>query len=138
MKVNELQPRKSATVTVKVVSKGEPKQVMGKDGSPHKVADILVGDETGSILFSLWDNDIDKVSEGDVLNITDGYVTVVRGSMRLSLGRQGKMEKSDENIENVNTENNLSNKKVEEGPRPRRFGGGYGGGRGRYNRGGRY
>jgi len=134
MKVNELQPRKSATVTVKVVSKGEPKQVMGKDGTPHNVADILVGDETGSILFSLWDNDIDKVSEGDVLKITDGYVTVVRGSMRLSLGRQGKMEKVDENIENVNTENNLSNKKVEEGPRPRRFGGG----RGRFNRGGRY
>ena len=133
MKVNELQPRKSATVTVKVVSKGEPKQVMGKDGSPHKVADILVGDETGSILFSLWDNDIDKVSEGDVLNITDGYVNVVRGSMRLSLGRQGKMEKVNENIENVNTENNLSNKQVEEGPRPRRFGG-----RGRYNRERRY
>ena len=134
MKVNELQPRKNATVTVKVVSKGEPKQVIGKDGSPHKVADILVGDETGSILLSLWDENIEKVSEGDVLNITDGYVTVVRGSMRLSLGRQGKMEKSNENIGNVNTENNLSNRKVEEGPRPRRFGGG----RGRYNRGRRY
>ncbi|AWR97898.1 single-stranded DNA-binding protein [Acidianus sulfidivorans JP7] len=121
MKVNELQPRKNATLTVKVVSKGEPKQVMSKDGSSHKVADILVGDETGSVLFSVWDDNIEKVSEGDILDITDGYVTVVRGSMRLTLGRQGKMEKSSQTIDNVNTENNLSNKQVEDNPRPRRF-----------------
>ncbi|ARM76685.1 single-stranded DNA-binding protein [Acidianus manzaensis] len=121
MKVNELQPRKNATVTVKVVNKGEAKQVMSKDGSSHKVADVLVGDETGSILFSVWDDNIDNVSEGDVIDVTDGYVTVVRGSMRLTLGRQGKMEKTDKTIDNVNTENNLSNKQVEDNYRPRRF-----------------
>jgi replication factor A1 len=114
MKVNELKPRAGATVTVKVVSVGEPKQVMNKDGSTHNVADVLVGDETGSILFSLWDDNIGKVAAGDVLDITNGYVSIVRGSMRLTLGRDGKMEKSTKNIENVNTENNLSNKTVED------------------------
>jgi replication factor A1 len=114
MKVSELKPRASATVTVKVLKLGETKQVTNKDGSLHKVSDVLVGDETGSILMSLWDDNIGKVNENDVIDINNGYVSVVRGSMRLTLGREGKMEKSSQSIENVNTENNLSDRKVED------------------------
>ncbi|MCY0849703.1 single-stranded DNA-binding protein [Sulfuracidifex metallicus] len=114
MKVSELKPRASATVTVKVVKLGEPKQVTNKDGSLHKVSDVLVGDETGSILMSLWDDNISKVNENDVIEVNNGYVSVVRGSMRLTLGREGKMEKSSQNIENVNTEKNLSDQKIED------------------------
>lgn len=114
MKVSELKPRASATVTVKVLKLGEAKQVTNKDGSLHKVSDVLVGDDTGSILMSLWDDNIGKVNENDVIDVNNGYVSVVRGSMRLTLGREGKMEKSSQTIENVNTENNLSDKKVED------------------------
>ncbi|EZQ01912.1 hypothetical protein CM19_11840 [Candidatus Acidianus copahuensis] len=114
MKVGDLKPRSNATLTVKVVSAGETKNVTNRDGSAHSVADFLVGDETGSILMSLWDDNIGKVNAGDVIDITDGYVSVVRGSMRLTLGRNGKMQKSDKTIDNVNAQNNLSNKTVQE------------------------
>ena len=92
---------------------------MGLDGSTRQVTDVLVGDETGSILMSLWGDQASKVSVGKVITITNGYVSVVRGSMRLTLGREGQMKESTEQIAQVDTKNNLSDLKVEE--RRRRF-----------------
>lgn len=119
MKVKDLAPRKRADVVVKVVNVGEKRNVIGKDGSSHQVMDVLVGDETGSILMSVWDSNIPKVTQGKVFAIEDGFVSVHRGSMRLTLGREGKLVETQGTFE-VNTQNNLSDKVVEEEPR-RRF-----------------
>ncbi|QKR00133.1 single-stranded DNA-binding protein [Metallosphaera tengchongensis] len=113
MKVKDLMPRKRADVTVKVISLGEKRQVIGKDGSSHQVVDVLVGDETGCVLMSVWDSNINKVTQGKVFAIEDGFVSVHRGSMRLSLGRTGKMVETQGTFE-VNTQNNISNKVVED------------------------
>lgn len=129
MKVNELSPRRRADVTVKVVSVSEPRDVTSKDGSSHRVADAVVADETGSIIMSLWDDNIDKVKEGMVVQVSDGFVNVFKGSMRLTLGREGKITESTTKIENPNTNNNMSDRQVEEPER--RFGRGGGGFRGR-------
>ena len=130
-KVGELTPQSRAVnVTAKVVSKSEIREIpMGRDGSAHKVCDALVGDETGSIYLTLWDDNIEKVKEGDILKIKNGYVNLFRGNMRLNIGRYGSFEVVTEpEIKEVNTENNLSSKVYEQ---ERRFGrGGYGGGRG--------
>ncbi len=139
VKVNELTPNsKAVNVTVKVVSKGEVRSTTsGRDYSPHKVVDALVGDETGCIYLNLWDDNVEKVSEGDTLSIKNGYINLFRGYMRLNIGRYGSFEKLTESpITQVNTENNLSSKQYEQ---ERRFGGRYGGGReGGYGRGGGY
>jgi len=130
VKVGELTPNsKAVNVTTKVVSKGEVRSITsGRDYSPHKVADALVGDETGCIYLNLWDDNIDKVKEGETLNIKNGYVNLFRGSMRLNIGRYGSFETVTESpIKEVNTQNNLSSKQYEQ---ERRFGGGYGGGYG--------
>ena len=112
VKVETLQPyAKSVNIKVKVVNVGEVREVsMGE----RKVADALVGDETGCILMTLWDDDITKYEEGDAVQITNGYVSVFRGSMRLSAGRYGAAEKIEEEIPEVNTENNLSDREVED------------------------
>lgn len=120
LKVRELSPRRRADVTVKVVNVGEPRTVTGRDGSTHRVSDVLVGDETGSIIMSLWDDDIGKVSAGKTVEIRNGFVAVHRGSMRLTLGREGQMQDSSFQIGEVNTQNNLSERTVEDRPR-RRF-----------------
>ncbi|GGU01725.1 hypothetical protein GCM10007116_18630 [Sulfodiicoccus acidiphilus] len=112
MKVKELAPRRRADVTVKVINVGQPRTVVGMDGNSRQVTDVLVADETGSILMSLWGNDASKVSVGKVISITNGYVSVVRGSMRLTLGREGQMREIQADVK-PNTENNLSDLKVE-------------------------
>ena len=141
-KVGELTPASRAVnVTAKVVSKSEIREIpMGRDGSPHKVCDALVGDATGSIYLTLWDDNIDKVNENDTVRVENGYVTLFKGNMRLNIGKYGKLEPAKEPLEGeVNTENNVSNKTYEQERRPFRGGrgggfggGGYGGGGGRY------
>lgn len=132
-KVGELTPQSRAVnVTAKVVSKSEIREIpMGKDGSPHKVCDALVGDETGSIYLTLWDDNIEKVNENDTVRLENGYVTLFKGNMRLNIGKYGKLEMAKEPFEGeVNTENNVSSKTYEQQRRPFRRGGGYGGRRG--------
>jgi len=115
-KVEELNPgSKWFTITVKVLEVNEEKTVFSRrDGNEHRVADALVGDETGTVYLSLWDEDIDKVKEreGSTITIKNGYVTVYKGSMRLSVGRFGQIEDAEKEIETVNNENNISEKEV--------------------------
>ena len=128
-KVGELTPQSRAVnVTAKVVSKSEIRDIpMGRDGSPHKVCDALVGDETGSIYLTLWDDNIEKVNEEDTMRIENGYVTLFKGNMRLNIGKYGKMATAEEPFEGeVNTENNVSSKTYDQPRRPFRRGG-YGG-----------
>jgi replication factor A1 len=129
-KVGELTPQSRAVnVTAKVVSKSEVRDIpMGRDGSPHKVCDALVGDETGSIYLTLWDDNIEKVNEEDTLRIENGYVTLFKGNMRLNIGKYGKMMPAGEPFEaEVNTENNVSSKTYDQPRRPFRRGSRYGG-----------
>ncbi len=137
-KVGDLTPQsKAVNVTAKVVSKTEIREIpMGRDGSPHKVSDALVGDETGVVYLTLWDDNIEKVNEGDTVRVENGYVTLFKGNIRLNIGKYGKLELAAEPLEvEVNTENNVSSKAYEQERRPFRGGGrggsrGFGGGRG--------
>jgi replication factor A1 len=132
-KVGELTPQSRAVnVTAKVVSKSEIREIpMGRDGSAHKVCDALVGDETGSVYLTLWDDNIEKVNEGDSVRVENGYVTLFKGNMRLNIGKYGKLEPAKEPLTvEVNTENNVSSKTYEQERRSFGRGGGYGGGRG--------
>jgi len=158
-KVGDLTPQsKAVNVTAKVVSKTEIREIpMGRDGSAHKVSDALIGDETGVVYLTLWDDNIEKVNEADTVRIENGYVTLFKGNIRLNIGKYGKLEPAKEPLTvEVNTENNVSSKTYEQERRPfrgggrgygggggygggrdRRGGGGYGGGGGGYGGGGR-
>jgi replication factor A1 len=125
-KVAELNPSSRAVnVTAKVVSKTDIREIAaGRDGSPHRVSDALVGDETGCVYLTLWDDNIDKVKEGETIRVGNGYVTLFKGNMRLNVGRYGTLEVAKEALAGeANTENNLSTK-VYEQPRPFYRGGG--------------
>ena len=143
VKVSELGPySKQVNTTVKVVQKGEARETVSRqDGTTHRVLDALVGDESGAIYMTLWDENIDKVNEGETVNVKNGYVRPFKGSMRLNIGRYGALEPAETPLGDVNTQNNLSDKIVEERPYRsygggRRFGGGGGGGYGRGGGGG--
>ncbi|HXY83238.1 MAG TPA: hypothetical protein VEH56_05910 [Candidatus Saccharimonadales bacterium] len=145
VKISELGPySKQVNTTVKVVQKGEARETVSRqDGTTHRVLDALVGDETGTIYMTLWDDNIGKANEGDTLSVKNGYVRPFKGSMRLNIGRYGTLEPAETPLGDVNTQNNLSDKVVEEerpyrpyGGGGRRYGGRGGGGGGGYGRGG--
>jgi replication factor A1 len=112
MKVGELRTySRRVNLVVKIVEKGEEREVFSRsDGRSHRVAEALIGDKTASVLLTLWDDNIDRFEVGDVIQISNGYANLFRGSLRLNIGRYGTAEKVDQEVEEVNTENNLSTK----------------------------
>jgi replication factor A1 len=120
VKVRELGPRSRKVKTVvKIVKKISEKDVISKiDGLKHKIAEFLVGDNSGCIIMSLWDDLIDKIDEGSVYEIENCYIHIFNKSMRLNLGRMTSMRPIEKEI-SVDMDNNLSNKSVEiPGARP--------------------
>jgi replication factor A1 len=110
-KIEELNPAsRGVDLLVKVIEISPSKEVTTKDGKTHNVAEVLVGDETGCVLLSLWDESIEKVKVGQTLSIKNGYVSLFRGSIRLNIGRYGSMELASEDLQYVNKENNISNR----------------------------
>ncbi len=121
-KISELNTFSKRVYTiVRVISVGEPREVtFREDDSLHRVADALIADDTGSVYLTLFDQAIDDIDEDSVIRISNGYVRVYRGSMRLNIGRYGSYERLDEApFAEVNLENNVSAREVEDRPRTR-------------------
>lgn len=122
--VEELKPySKNVNLKVKVVSKNEEREVISKiSGETLRVAEALVGDETGSILLTLWNEAIDNIQDGKVYQINNGYVTLFKGSMRLNTGKYGSIkELESEDFGTVNAEKNMSEQTYEQPRFRRRF-----------------
>ncbi|MGA7922822.1 MAG: single-stranded DNA-binding protein, partial [Thermoplasmata archaeon] len=135
-KVRDLTPSsKQVNVHAKVVNVGEPKEVMGKFGDPRKVAEAVIGDDTATIILSLWNDQIGAVTKEDVIVVDNGYVSLVRGHMRLNVGRYGNLTKSQDPINEVNQSLDMSQQEFES---ERRSYGGGGGFRDRQGGGGGY
>lgn len=106
---------RNVNLTLRILNVGDERRVFSrKDGNEHRVAEALVGDETGVVYMTLWDNEIDEVRalEGSTVKLRNGYVTMFRNSIRLGKGRFGKLEEADREIEKVNESNNVSERRV--------------------------
>ncbi|RLE93266.1 MAG: single-stranded DNA-binding protein [Thermoprotei archaeon] len=116
VKIKDLKPyARNVNVRVKIVRVGEERKVISRfDRAQHRLAEALVGDETGSIILTLWNEAIDLVREKEntTVVIKNGFVSVFRNFMRLNLGKKGRIEDSDTEIEEVNIKNNLSDRCV--------------------------
>ncbi|MHA2142859.1 MAG: hypothetical protein ACXADC_14760 [Candidatus Thorarchaeota archaeon] len=132
--IAELRPRmKNITITFKVLEKGEEREVSSRrDMTTHRVLDAIVGDSTGTVAVPLWDDTIDAVEAEKTYLLKNGYTGLFRGNLRLNVGKYGELSDSEEAIEEVNMENDMSAEEHEDTRRRDygRGGGGYGGGRG--------
>ncbi|WP_309493330.1 hypothetical protein [Candidatus Hecatella orcuttiae] len=122
-KVSELGPHvKGVDITVKVMSKTAAREVPSRiDGSVHRLAEALVGDPTGCIILTLWDDAIDKVNENETISIKNGYVSMFKGFMRLNTGKSGTIEPAEKPVTEVNEANNLSDRRFEQEQRYPKF-----------------
>src|SRR3990172_13257338 len=99
IKVKDLNPAsKQANLVARVVNVGERRTIDSKFGGPRQLAEATVGDETGTILLSLWESQIDQVQPSEVILVDNGYVSLVRGHMRLNVGKDGSFQKSEQDI----------------------------------------
>ncbi|WP_257627886.1 single-stranded DNA binding protein [Haloplanus salinarum] len=71
------------------------------DGSEGRVANLTLGDETGRIRVTLWDERADRATEldaGTSVEVVDGYVRERDGDLELHVGSRGAVEEIDESI----------------------------------------
>jgi len=115
-KIGELAPNiREVNLIAKVVELGEIREVTNRQtGEEHKVMDVLIGDETGTVYFSAWNEHIDSVQENETYQFIKAKTILFRRNIRLSLGRSGQIEGSDDKIDKVETENNVSSKEYED------------------------
>ncbi len=71
-----------------VIKKSQVRAVTSKDGNPLLVCDVTLSDGTGQIPLAIWNNQIDTVSQGDVVQIQNARVRSYRGEIQLTLGRK--------------------------------------------------
>ncbi len=96
-------------VRFKVLDVKDQKEVsVKKTGRMHRVAELQIADESASILLTIWDNDIESTEIGKTYIIRNGYVNEFSHRMRLTRGRFGEIQPSEDPIETVNDSCDMS------------------------------
>jgi replication factor A1 len=87
---------RSVSVAGRVTSVGEPREFTRKDGTMGRVASVVLEDETGVIRLSLWDDDVNALSDmpvGTIVAVENGYTRAGFGNTTdLNVGRLGTMK----------------------------------------------
>ncbi|PRP80752.1 hypothetical protein PROFUN_11492 [Planoprotostelium fungivorum] len=79
------------------------------DGTTVRIAECIVGDESGSIILTARNDQIDKVQPGKSIIVRNSKIDMFKGFMRLAVDKWGKIENSPEAFHfQVNANNNLS------------------------------
>ncbi|KAF3786443.1 Uncharacterized protein EJ110_NYTH25331 [Nymphaea thermarum] len=111
-KVDQLRPGTSGhTLTVKVVDskmvlqKGRPD---GQHVRQMRIAECLVGDETGMIVFTARNEQVDLLKPNSTVILRNAKIDMFKGSMRLAVDKWGRVEVTDPADFTVKVENNLS------------------------------
>ncbi len=87
-----------------VLDTGSIRTFSRDDGSEGQVSNLTLGDETGKVRVTLWDEQADLVGElsaGQSVEVIDGYVRERDGSLELHVGSRGAVEELDEAVEFV-------------------------------------
>ena len=113
MNIKELQPRQGKIeIKAEIIEKGEIK-TFDKFGKEGKVCNAKIKDETGEVTLTLWNEQAEQVNIGDIVKISNGYVSEFKGEMQLSTGKFGSLEVIDMTTED-HGEHILTNDEKEE------------------------
>eukprot|EP01100_Stratorugosa_tubuloviscum_P004152 TRINITY_DN202_c1_g1_i1.p1 TRINITY_DN202_c1_g1~~TRINITY_DN202_c1_g1_i1.p1 ORF type:complete len:151 (+),score=79.57 TRINITY_DN202_c1_g1_i1:86-538(+) len=85
----------------------------GGSGPTIRIAEAIVGDETGVIILKLRNGQIDVAKPGETITIRNGKITMFRGFMRLEVDKWGVIRVAEPATFNANTSNNISNVEYE-------------------------
>jgi len=121
VKIKDLTPKsRRVNMVFKVVGVEDIKNVRSrKDRTQHAFAEALVGDDTGTVILTLWDEYLEKVQKGKTYQLINGYVTLFKGTIRLNIGKYGELTEVEDMEAEVNNENKISEKVFEDRTRGR-------------------
>ncbi|CAM0880606.1 unnamed protein product [Alopecurus aequalis] len=115
VKVDQLKPGTNGhNLIVKVVS-ANPVPGRVRPGAPAsssarapRIAECLVGDETGCIIFTARNDQVDLLKLGATAILRNAKIDMFKSSMRLAVDKWGRVDSAEPANFTVNEENNLS------------------------------
>ncbi|KAF7840289.1 replication factor A1 [Senna tora] len=112
-KVDQLKPGTNGhTLIAKVLSsstvlhKGRPST--SHNLRPTLIAECLIGDETGTIIFTARNEQVELMQEGATVILRNAKIDMFKGSMRLAVDKWGRIEVTEPAKFVVKEDNNLS------------------------------
>ena len=97
MKIVDLKAdMRNVDVLFRVIAKGEIREILSRDGKELNLSEVEVGDSTGRIYLSLWDQNIELLENEDIGKVSNGFIKVVRNELRLNIGKYGELTKLEE------------------------------------------
>jgi replication factor A1 len=103
VKVNEIKiGMGNVCVRGLILSKQEPRSFNRKDGTQGAVQGLMLGDETGKMRLTVWDNklkDAEAFNPGDTIEVLHAYTRESLGGVEIQIGNRGILRKSDKRVE---------------------------------------
>lgn len=116
VKISQLTPEsRNVNLIVKVLERSEAREFYSQRFKKHlRVCDITVGDKSGIIKMTLWNEQVNDIHVGDIVKITNAFTVLFKGHMKLQIGKHGSYEIVSGEIERVNLSNDMSEATYEE------------------------
>ncbi|CAN8326274.1 unnamed protein product [Cochlearia groenlandica] len=119
VKVEQLTPGTTGhTLIVKVIDanpvvpaarKSRPATSLSRPSQPSRIVECLIGDETGCILFTARNDQVDVMKPGETVIVRNSRIDMFKGTMRLGVDKWGRIEAAAEPASfAVKEDNNLS------------------------------
>ena len=78
---------------LKIVEVKEPREIVTKYGRQSQVCDAWAEDDKGDkVRLSLWNGEIEKVTEGTRIKITNGWARTFKDELQVSAGLNGQLD----------------------------------------------
>lgn len=92
MKISELKPKTGNVELTATVTHVEAPREFEKDGKKGKVAKAVIKDETGECKLTLWNEETERIKQGEKIKIINGWANEWKGEIDVSAGKFGKIE----------------------------------------------
>ncbi len=92
MKISDVQANQGKIEVTATVVEKQDVRTFNKFGKEGRVCTAKLQDDSGTILLTLWNEDIEKVGQGDIIKVVNGWCAEFRSERQLSAGKFGSIE----------------------------------------------
>jgi replication factor A1 len=95
---------KKINIEAKVLEIPSPSTVQTRYGNSARVTNAMIEDETGQIKLCLWNEQVDLVTVGNMVQIKNASVSTFKGERQLRLGKNGTVSVLQNPVNEMNQE----------------------------------
>ena len=92
MEIKDVKPNTGKVDIIASVVTKEAPRTFAKFGKSGKVCNATLQDDSGKIVLTLWNDDVEKINVGDKVHLENGWCSEYKGEKQLSAGKFGKIE----------------------------------------------